>query len=604
MGTCTSKTSTTEMPSQIVPPKRKKLQKKRPSQRRRLEYIPNSTRIGKTCLTCNQPYTTRSVRGWCQPCEARRFHDDFPNWKTGNTALDNLIKESQLNNSAPNQFLEWIPFDMFEGVREIGRGGHGVVYKATWRLGPKLYWDEMRRYWVREGETKVVLKRLYASQLANQEYWNELHSHRSTHSKCVSKWYGFSQDPQSREYIIVSQLTDVDLRQYLRENFKELTWEKKLGIVYNILHGLMELHNSRIVHKNFHSGNILRHYNGSQSLTFITDIGQSRPPLSRSGRREIYGVLPYTAPEVLHGCPCTEASDVYSFGMVMWEIAASRPPFWDRAHDARLAWEICDGLRPEIVVTMPMCYVELMEQCWRADPKERPDIRSLEKTLMSWGWHMGLSQKQRIAEQFVAAEQDRLKMIEEAGDNVMELAFPVLHPKAIYYSRRLNFTDLPESRDRTLMSVIYSDDEYSFIDSINEDNSDIANDDKRCSRAFLREGLVIVMPARLGEESTRVETKSVSSLDSVQEKDQQRKQQERSSIYSLEWTGDEGYEEEHELSFPIMISKSMASEIKNNNNNSLEISLVAYNDRINSKKSSSSLRKDKDLQRCGGGIEI
>ncbi|CAG8571787.1 11112_t:CDS:2 [Ambispora gerdemannii] len=551
MGTCISKNPESTNSGQIIiHPKHNKLQKKRRSQRRKLEGAPNNNHDtslfpppGKTCLTCNQPYTTRSVRGWCQPCEARRFQDDFPNWNTGNAALDNFIRESQLQNSMPNRFLEWIPFDKFQGVREIGRGGHGVVYKATWHMGPKLYFDEMKQYWVREGETKVVLKRLYASQLANEEYWNKLHSHRSTHSKCVPRWYGLSQDPQSREYIIVSQPTDVDLRQYLRENFKELTWEKKLGIVYNILHGLMELHNSRIVHKNLHSGNILRQYNGSQSLTFITDLGQS-------------------------------------------------------SHDAKLAWEICDGLRPEIVVTMPMCFVELMEQCWRADPKERPDIRSLEKTLMSWGWHMGLSQKQKIAEQFVAAEQDRLKAIEEAGDNVMESAFPVLHPKAIYYSRRLNFPDLPDPRDRTLTSVacsndiysvysIYSESEYasSFVNSINENNnSDVGSEEKRYSRAFLREGLATVTTFRLGVNNGNELAG-------------------RSSLYSIEATEDEGYEEEHKLSFPITISKSMASEIKNNNN-SLEISLVVYNDRINSKKSSSSLRKDKDSQRCGGGIEI
>src|SRR6185369_8488797 len=133
-------------------------------------------------------------------------------------------------------------------------------------------------------------------------------------------------------------------------NFAELTWVNKLGILYNLSHGLLDIHNARLVHKNLHCGNILRHYNGSQSLTYITDIGQSRPantkpridPKSKKISRQVFGVLPFIAPEVLRGGEYTDASDTYSFGIVMWEIATSRLPFNDRAHDEKLAWDICD----------------------------------------------------------------------------------------------------------------------------------------------------------------------------------------------------------------------------------------------------------------------
>jgi hypothetical protein len=125
----------------------------------------------KICPTCKQQHTQR---GWCQPCEIKRFKDDFHNWTSGNIDLDNLIRHSQLNTTGPLMFLEWIPYDKFENIREIDRGGFGVVYKATWDLGPKLYWDDSRRYWVREGEKQVVLKRLYNSNNTNAEFWNEV----------------------------------------------------------------------------------------------------------------------------------------------------------------------------------------------------------------------------------------------------------------------------------------------------------------------------------------------------------------------------------------------------------------------------------------------
>jgi len=78
------------------------------------------------------------------------------------------------------------------------------------------------------------------------------------------------------------------------------------------------------------------------------------------------------APEIFHGYKYTAASDIYSFGMIMWELMTGRRPFWDRNHDTDLIIEICDGLRPPIVTNAPEGYIELMKECWYSDPKKRP----------------------------------------------------------------------------------------------------------------------------------------------------------------------------------------------------------------------------------------
>jgi serine/threonine protein kinase len=54
-------------------------------------------------------------------------------------------------------------------------------------------------------------------------------------------------------------------------------------------------------------------------LIYVTDLGLSRPVNAKKEEREVYGVLPYVAPEVLQGQPYTQASDVYSFGIVAYE---------------------------------------------------------------------------------------------------------------------------------------------------------------------------------------------------------------------------------------------------------------------------------------------
>ncbi|POG71485.1 kinase-like domain-containing protein [Rhizophagus irregularis DAOM 181602=DAOM 197198] len=78
------------------------------------------------------------------------------------------------------------------------------------------------------------------------------------------------------------------------------------------------------------------------------------------------------APEIFQGQKYTEASDIYSFGMIMWEFMTGRRPFWDEIHDIELIIKICDGLRPLIVTNAPEGYIELMKECWHSDPAKRP----------------------------------------------------------------------------------------------------------------------------------------------------------------------------------------------------------------------------------------
>ena len=57
---------------------------------------------------------------------------------------------------------------------------------------------------------------------------------------------------------------------------------------------------------------------------------------STDNNNENYGIIPYMAPEILQRQNYTKASDIYSFGMIMWEFMTGRRPFWDRIHDIEL----------------------------------------------------------------------------------------------------------------------------------------------------------------------------------------------------------------------------------------------------------------------------
>ncbi|RIB07213.1 kinase-like domain-containing protein, partial [Gigaspora rosea] len=100
----------------------------------------------------------------------------------------------------------------------------------------------------------------------------------------------------------------------------------------------------------------------------------------------IYGVLPYIAPEVLQGKLFTKASDIYSFGMIMWENSSGNFVFSDyKNNDSNLAIEICfKELRPNILKGTAICYAELLKRCWDKNPNNRPSAIEVHETILKW----------------------------------------------------------------------------------------------------------------------------------------------------------------------------------------------------------------------------
>lgn len=83
------------------------------------------------------------------------------------------------------------------------------------------------------------------------------------------------------------------------------------------------------------------------------------------------------APEVLKEGNYTTASDIYAFGMLMWMIASSSPPFNDYYDELQLHLAIINGERPGKILDIPIEYNILMKRCWDENPKERPNAQEL-----------------------------------------------------------------------------------------------------------------------------------------------------------------------------------------------------------------------------------
>jgi serine/threonine protein kinase len=144
---------------------------------------------------------------------------------------------------------------------------------------------------------------------------------------------------------------------------------------------LEAIHKLNLVHGDLHSGNLLCH---DHELVTISDLGLCRPVNQLNIGNDIYGVLPYIAPEVLRGKPYTKAADIYSFGIIMWEMTSGAPAFHNIPHDFHLSLNICSGIRPEITEGTIPEYIELMKRCWNNDPEKRPTANELKRFFLKW----------------------------------------------------------------------------------------------------------------------------------------------------------------------------------------------------------------------------
>src|SRR5437660_5620075 len=200
--------------------------------------------------------------------------------------------------------------------------------------------------------------------------------------KGVLNIYGISQDPNTKEYILVMRYADDgNLTDYMTKSFKNLKWKDKIKILYSIISGLNIIHQEQLTHRNLHSGNIL-YFNKLPQKVMIADLGISAPAVQEQS--SIIGVVPYIAPEVLNGKTYTQKSDIYSFGILMSVISTGQQPFNDIAHDTGLALKIYGGERPAFSINTPDFYIKLAYKCMDADPDKRPTAEEILKTIAFW----------------------------------------------------------------------------------------------------------------------------------------------------------------------------------------------------------------------------
>ncbi|RIA80701.1 kinase-like domain-containing protein [Glomus cerebriforme] len=250
------------------------------------------------------------------------------------------------------------------------------------------------------------------------------------------------------------------LRNYLDKSYNKLNWYDKIYDLWYIAYGLNNIHSNELIHRDLHIGNIL--HMGHLYNVCITDMGLCKPAdyiATENTKNSTYGVLPYIAPEILRGQNYTKAADIYSFGILMYEVISGLPPY----HDDNLALKICQGLRPRFNIKVPQLIVHLIKRCLDANQLIRPTASEIEDILSKWHIETFEDEDTEYEEIEKTELQRQIKEADEINNKLQtnvpstNLSYET-HSEAIYTSKLLNFNNLPEPKN--------SDDYYKHYDNI------------------------------------------------------------------------------------------------------------------------------------------
>ncbi|KAF0412043.1 calmodulin-dependent protein kinase [Gigaspora margarita] len=249
----------------------------------------------------------------------------------------------------------------FNDLNQIGRGAFSNVYSAVFQ------------------EKKYALKQVHKKNLhlGDKTIIRELKVLHEVNHPNVIKFYGISKDPQTNDIHMVLQLADGGtLRDFLKgkqqNGIFKILWIDVIRIAKDIASGLNYMHTKDIVHRDLHSKNILIH----QGNALIADFGLSKYSNEVStSSSNVPGMIAYIEPQCFiqlgRKVERDYKSDVYSLGVLFWELTSGVPPFSGVSRYS-INMYIARGDREKIIPNTPQTYVDLFMKCWSSDPDKRP----------------------------------------------------------------------------------------------------------------------------------------------------------------------------------------------------------------------------------------
>ncbi|CAD7698902.1 unnamed protein product [Ostreobium quekettii] len=293
------------------------------------------------------------------------------NMRQKETAKDVLMEWRKMKQEYNDQMKDLKMIDEHEVkvVAERGRGSGSIVYEGLL------------------GSVPVAVKKCRIPDSIEQdierlaEFMKDVLVHLSVKSFHVAELYAMTKT----SCWLVMELADKDLRVFCQER-KPMGWPMKLNLLQQASERLyyMHSHDPSLVHSDIKTSNFL--VSGNKPIVKIADFGQTREYTNtlKFSVRKAGGTREYKPPEVYEGEVPSLPSDVYSFGIVMYEVVTGRMLYEVKGlgrqrSDAYIINEKLQGEPPcELGVNdCPKEMEELMQECIQLDPRKRPEMQEV-----------------------------------------------------------------------------------------------------------------------------------------------------------------------------------------------------------------------------------
>ena len=288
----------------------------------------------------------------------------------------NLLMQLDSNQSQEliqeHQQILHIPYkDLYIEDKLLGNGGFADVYKGTWLT----HHDQVAIKIIRIHHLASIRSDFYreTSTMYRIRYDNIL----SVLGACVEpNFYAII-----TEYMPLGSLYDI---LHKRREQISFDWSDRYSLAWQMAKSINYLHNLNpvILHRDIKSMNFLLKHNGSPNqkyLVKVCDFGLAEIRRETSIQSasfpscQIIGSFYWKAPELfISHTQHTKQSDVYSLGIVFWELATERIPWDEYADDSIILVQVKTGQRPTIPSDIPEQYKQLIQNAWNHDPQKRP----------------------------------------------------------------------------------------------------------------------------------------------------------------------------------------------------------------------------------------
>uniref|UniRef100_A0A5B7AWS8 non-specific serine/threonine protein kinase n=1 Tax=Davidia involucrata TaxID=16924 RepID=A0A5B7AWS8_DAVIN len=244
---------------------------------------------------------------------------------------------------------------------QIGQGSCGTVYHALW------YGSDVA--------VKVFSKQEYSDDVIFS-FRQEVSLMKRLRHPNILLFMGAVTSPQ-RLCIVTEFLPRGSLFRLLQRTPSRLDWRRRVHMALDIARGMNYLHhcNPPIIHRDLKSSNLLVDKNWTVK---VGDFGLSRLKhetylTTKTGK----GTPQWMAPEVLRNEPSDEKSDVYSYGVILWELATEKIP-WDNLNSMQVIGAVgFMNQRLEIPKEVDPQWASIIESCWHNEPQCRPTFQEL-----------------------------------------------------------------------------------------------------------------------------------------------------------------------------------------------------------------------------------